>query len=49
MARKTHYMEYVKHVTGGQAEKPALSIKEKLSAMKEKAKTANQKPVKEGN
>ena len=49
MARKTRYMEYVKHVTGGQAEKPALSIKEKLSAMKEKAKTANQKPVKEGN
>ena len=49
MARKTRYMEYVKHVTGGQAEKPALSIKEKLSAMKEKAKTANQKLVKEGN
>ena len=49
MARKSRYIEYAKHVTGGQAEKPALSIKEKLLAMKEKAKTVNQKPVKEGN
>lgn len=49
MARKSRYMAYVKHVTGEQAEKPALSVKERLSAMKEKAKTVNKKPEKEEN
>ena len=48
MARRSRFEGYVNAVKG-QAEKPALSIKEKLSAMKEKAKTVNQKPVKEGN
>ena len=49
MARKSRYMEYVKHVNGEQAEKPAHSIKDKLSAMKEKAKHVKHKPEKEGN
>ena len=48
MARRSRFEGYV-NAMKGQAEKPALSIKEKLSAMKEKAKTVNQKPVKEGN
>lgn len=49
MARRSRYAAYVKHVTGGQAEKPALSVKERLSAMKEKAKNVNKKPEKEEN
>ncbi|MBQ6575248.1 MAG: hypothetical protein IJL90_03990 [Lachnospiraceae bacterium] len=49
MARKSRYMAYAKNVAGGQAEKPALSVKERLSAMKEKAKNVNKKPDKEEN
>lgn len=49
MARKSRYIEYVKHVRGEQVEKPAHSIKDKLSAMKEKAKHVNHKSEKEGN
>ena len=49
MSRKSRYSEYAKGVYGEQGDVPALSIKEKLSAMKEKAKTVNQKPVREGN
>ena len=48
MARKSRYMEYAKHVIGGQAEKPALSVKDRRSQMKEKAKNVNRKPEKEG-
>lgn len=36
-------MEYVNAMTKEQAKKPASSIKSKLSQMKQKAKTANQK------
>ena len=38
MARRSRFEGYV-NAMKGQAEKPALSIKEKISAMKEKAKT----------
>ena len=38
-------MKYAKHAIGGQAEKPALSVKDRLSQMKEKAKEVNKKPV----
>ena len=47
MARRSRFEGYV-NAMKGQAEKPALSIKEKISAMKEKAKTTNRKPEKEG-
>lgn len=45
MARKSRYLRYANDMKKGQAEKPALSIKGKLSQMKEKAKEVNKKPV----
>ena len=45
MAKKSRYLGYVSAMKKGQAEKPALSIKSKLSQMKEKAKEVNKKPV----
>ena len=42
MARHSRLVEYAKR-TGGQADKPALSIKGKLSEMKEKSKEVNKK------
>lgn len=47
MARRSRFEGYV-NAMKGQAEKPALSVKDRLSQMKEKAKTVNRKPVKEG-
>ena len=47
MARRSRFEGYVNAVKG-QAEKPALSIKDRLSQMKEKAKNVNRKPEKEG-
>ena len=47
MARRSRFEGYVNTVKG-QAEKPALSVKDRLSQMKEKAKTVNRKPEKEG-
>ena len=47
MARRSRFEGYVNAVKG-QAEKPALSVKDRLSRMKEKAKTVNRKPEKEG-
>ena len=51
MATKSRYSEYAKAIygeNGEQAKAPALSIKEKLSLMKEKAKKVNKKPEKAG-
>ena len=46
MARRARFEGYV--MAGkGQAEKPALSVKDKLSQMKAKAKEANKKSEKE--
>ena len=45
MARKSRYLGYVNAMKKGQAAKPALSIKDKLSQMKEKAKEVNKKPI----
>ena len=45
MARISRYLRYANASKKGQAEKPALSIKGKLSQMKEKAKEVNKKPV----
>lgn len=45
MARKSRYLGYVSAMKKGQAERPALSIKGKLSQMKEKAKEINKKPA----
>ena len=47
MARRSRFEGYV-NAMKGQAEKPALSVKDKLSRMKEKAKNVNRKPEKEG-
>ena len=47
MARRSRLEGYV-NVMKGQAEKPALSVKDRLSQMKENAKTVNRKPEKEG-
>ena len=47
MARRSRFEGYV-NVMKGQAEKPALSVKDRLSHMKEKAKTINRKTEKEG-
>lgn len=47
MARRSRFEGYVNAVKG-QAEKPALSVKDRLSRMKEKAKNVNRKPEKEG-
>ena len=47
MARKSRYERYV-NAEKGQAEKPALSVKDRLSQMKEKAKNGNRKLEKEG-
>lgn len=47
MARRSRFEGYV-NVMKEQAEKPALSVKDRLSQMKEKAKTVNRKPEKEG-
>ena len=47
MARRSRFEGYVNAVKG-QAEKPALSVKDRLSQMKEKVKTVNRKPEKEG-
>lgn len=38
MARKSRYLGYVSAMKKGQAKEPALSIKGKLSQMKEKAR-----------
>ena len=43
MARKSRYLGYVNAMKKGQAAKPALSIKGKLSQMKEKE--VNKKPI----
>ena len=47
MARRSRFEGYVNGMKG-QAEKPASSIKDRLSQMKEKAKNVNRKPEKEG-
>ena len=47
MARRSRFEGYV-NAMKGQAEKPALSVKDRLSHMKEKAKTINRKTEKEG-
>jgi len=47
MARKSRFEGY-SNCMRGQAEKPALSIKDKLSRMKAKSKEANKKETKEG-
>ena len=47
MARRSRFEGYV-NVMKGQAEKPTLSVKDRLSQMKEKAKNVNRKPEKEG-
>ena len=47
MARRSRFEGYV-HAVKGQAEKPALSVKDRLSQMKEKAKNGNRKLEKEG-
>ena len=47
MARRSRFEGYV-NVMKGQAEKPALSVKDRLSQMKETANTVNRKPEKEG-
>lgn len=47
MARRSRFEGYVNAVKG-QAEKPALSVKDRLSQMKEKAKNGNRKLEKEG-
>ena len=47
MARRSRFEGYVNAVKG-QAEKPALSVKDRLSQMKEKAKDGNRKLEKEG-
>ena len=47
MARRSRFEGSV-NVMKGQAEKPALSVKDRLSQMKEKAKNVNRKPEKEG-
>ena len=48
MARKSRYSEYAKAVYGEQGEVPALSIRDKLSQMKEKSKEVNKKSEKTG-
>ena len=45
MARKSRYLGYVNAMKKGKAAKPALSIKGKLSQMKEKAKEVNKKHI----
>ena len=47
MARRSRFEGYV-YAVKGQAEKPALSVKDRLSQMKEKAKNGNRKLEKEG-
>ena len=47
MARRSRFEGYVNAVKG-QAEKPALSVKDRLSQMKEKSKIVNRKTEKEG-
>lgn len=47
MARRSRFEGYVNAVKG-QAEKPAFSVKDRLSQMKEKAKNGNRKLEKEG-
>ncbi len=47
MARRSRFEGYV-NAMKEQAEKPALSVKDRLSQMKEKAKIVNRKPEKEG-
>ena len=47
MARRSRFEGYVNAVKW-QAEKPALSVKDRLSQMKEKAKNGNRKLEKEG-
>ena len=46
MARRSRFEGYV-NAMKGQAEKPALSVKDRISQMKEKARTVNRKPEKE--
>lgn len=46
MARRSRFEAYA-NAMKGQAEKPALSVKDKLSQMKAKAKEVNKKPEKE--
>ena len=45
MARKSRYLGYVSAMKKRQTKEPALSIKGKLSQMKEKAKEVNKKPI----
>ena len=46
MARKSRFLAYVSGMKG-QAEKPASSVKEKLSQMKARTKETNKKDMKE--
>jgi len=46
MARKSRYSEYAKAVYGEQGSVPALSIKDRISQMKEKSKEINKKSEK---
>ncbi|MBQ7616225.1 MAG: hypothetical protein IJU77_14370 [Butyrivibrio sp.] len=48
MATKSRYSKYAKAIYGEQATASALSIRDKLSLMKEKAKAVNKKPEKAG-
>ena len=48
MATKSRYSEYAKAVYGEQADVPALSIKEKLSLLKEKSKASAKKQEPDG-
>ena len=45
MARKSRYLGYINSMKKEQAQKPTLSIKGRLSQMKEKAKEVNRKPA----
>ena len=47
MARRSRFEGFVNGVTKGQAEKPALSVKAKLSQLKAKANEINNKLKKE--
>ncbi len=47
MARKSRYMGYVSAMTKEQADRPASSVIERLSQLKEQTKSANKKEKKE--
>ena len=48
MARKSRMTEYAKRFTREQASGPALSVREKISQMKEKSKELSKKTAKTG-